>query len=107
MVVAEAMRDLLKARGYAKIESNQERSETAFLVGYRGNLYRFGVDYSVVQHIEPFDAIGSGYAFALGALEALKGVDMKPKARIRAALRIATRYANGVDDNYVIMRVKA
>ena len=104
MVVSEQIRDLLKSHGQAKIESNQENSETAFLIGYHGGLYRMGIDYSIVQHIEPFDSIGSGYAFALGALEAIKDVDMKPKARIKTALRIAARYANGVDENFVIMK---
>ena len=103
-VLSTKIRDLLKGSGQTRTEDSKESTDTEFLVGYHGNLYRIGPDFSVIQRPEVFDAIGSGGPFALGALEALKDVDMKPKARIKAALSIAARFASGVDEHVVILK---
>ena len=89
----EAVRVLLKEKGFTKIESNTEKGGQ-FLVGYRGQLYTIESDFQVGHQVEQFDAIGSGAEFALGAVKALEG--KKPQVRVRRALEIAAHLNMGV-----------
>lgn len=89
----EAVRVLLKEKGFTKIESNTEKGGQ-FLVGYRGQLYTIESDFQVGHQVEAFDAIGSGAEFALGAVKALEGA--KPQVRVRRALEIAAHFNMGV-----------
>ena len=89
----EAVRVLLKEKGFTKIESNTEKGGQ-FLVGYRKHLYTIESDFQVGHLIEEYDAIGSGADFALGALKALQRE--APALRVRRALEIAAHFNMGV-----------
>jgi ATP-dependent protease HslVU (ClpYQ) peptidase subunit len=89
----EAVRVLLKEKGFTKVESNTEKGGQ-FLVGYRKQLYTIESDFQVGHMNEQFDAIGSGADFALGAMKALDKVP--PMIRVRKALEIAANYNMGV-----------
>jgi ATP-dependent protease HslVU (ClpYQ) peptidase subunit len=89
----EATRRLLKEKGFAKIESNNE-SGGQFLVGYKRRLYSIESDFQVGEMSEGYDALGSGASFALGAMRALERVP--PVRRIRRALEIAAHFNMGV-----------
>lgn len=106
-VFVEGIRKLLKEQGISEIENNKESADGAFLVGYRGELYFIGSDFAVTNQIDPYDAIGSGSSYALGALSVLEKSDLSPKKKIRLALQAATRFSNGVDGNYIIISEKA
>ena len=90
---AEAVRECLKARGFAKVENNVEKGGT-FLVGYRGRLYSVDDDFQVNEMIDGYDACGCGYPFALGAMKAL-GQEL-PEERIKHALEIAAHFSGWV-----------
>jgi ATP-dependent protease HslVU (ClpYQ) peptidase subunit len=89
----EATRTLLKEKGFAKIEANNE-SGGQFLVGYKGRLYSIESDFQVGEMSEGYDALGSGASFALGAMAALER--MPPARRIRRSLEIAAHFNMGV-----------
>lgn len=89
----EAVRQLLKERGFSKIESNNE-SGGQFLVGYRGHLFSIDSDYQVGEMADGYDAVGSGSEFALGALQALS--DAPPRRRVKRALEVAAHFNMGV-----------
>lgn len=93
-VFAEAVRQCLKEHGCAKVENNQEQSDSEFLVGYRGKLFSIQANFQVCAFTDAFDAIGVGGEYALGALMALK--NLSPIERIQAALEIAAYFSNGV-----------
>lgn len=94
--VAGHIRTRCKDLGFAKVDSNHEEFGSGnVLIGYRGNIYQMGSDYSIARNINNLAAIGSGYPFALGALAAMK--KRPPKVRIRRALEIAAEFAHGVD----------
>lgn len=105
-VFIESTRDLLKARGFAKVEANAEKGGQ-FLVGYRGHLYSVDSDFQVGEMTDGYDAIGSGSDFALGALHALGKA--RPTNRIRSALEAAAHFNMGVCGPFYIksMRHKA
>jgi ATP-dependent protease HslVU (ClpYQ) peptidase subunit len=95
----EAVRVLLKEKGFTKIESNTEKGGQ-FLVGYRKHLYTIESDFQVGHLVEEFDAIGSGADFALGAMRALDKT--APMLRVRRALEIAAHYNMGVCGPFTI-----
>jgi hypothetical protein len=65
----DAVRDCLKAGGYARRRDETEEGGN-FLVGYRGRLFEVCSDYQVGETASGFNAVGCGAAVALGALEA-------------------------------------
>lgn len=98
-VFAEHVRQLLKERGVAKIESNAE-SGGQFLVGYRGRLYSVQQDFQVNEMADGFDAVGSGAEYALGALAALRG--QPPVQRLKRALAISAHFNMGVSPPFFV-----
>jgi ATP-dependent protease HslVU (ClpYQ) peptidase subunit len=100
-VVAEAVRQVFKTYGYARIENNQEQGGF-FLVGYRGKLYEISSDFSVL-HANEFSAIGSGYTVALGIMKALD--NLSPKKRILQALEITGQFIGTVKPPYKVMKL--
>jgi ATP-dependent protease HslVU (ClpYQ) peptidase subunit len=91
--IVERVRVLLKEKGFAKIEANNE-SGGQFLCGYRGRLYSIDSDFQVGEMADAYDAIGSGAEHALGAMAAL--AKLPPARRIRRALEVAAHFNMGV-----------
>lgn len=89
----DALRALLKERGWAKTDSGREEGG-CFLVGVRGRLFAIYSDYQVEEASDGFNSVGCGSAVARGALFATGA--MKPKPRLLVALRAAERCASGV-----------
>lgn len=92
-VFIDALRDTLKAGGYARTHNGAEEAGE-FLVGYQGRIFRVCSDYQVGENVEPFDAVGCGAELALGALHATR--DKPPDERIGAALEAAEAFSAGV-----------
>ena len=99
----EAVRVLLKEKGFTKIESNTEKGGQ-FLVGYRGRLYTIESDFQVGHQADDYDAIGSGAEYALGAMKALERA--APVLRVRRALEIAAHFNMGVCPPFTIKAMK-
>jgi len=92
-VFAEAVRELLKGHGYARVENNEEEGG-CFLVGYRGELYTMEGDFAVLRSADGFAAIGCGSSYALGALKAM-GLE-HPQEALERALEVAAHFSAGV-----------
>jgi hypothetical protein len=88
----DAVRDCLKAGGYAEKHDDAERGGT-FLVGFRGRLFRVCSDYQVCESADGYDAIGCGHAVAAGSLYSTR--DSGPESRVRTALEAAERHNAG------------
>src|SRR5207253_5816115 len=63
-----ALRKALKLHGYA-IENNDRGGE--FLLAVRQRLFLVQPDFSVLETCDPYDALGDGEDFAMGAMHAL------------------------------------
>lgn len=72
------------------IYKSEESMHSSFLVGYDGQLFEIGCDFSVLHVSEPYLATGSGWAFASGALHSM--ASLPPKERITKALEAAAHY---------------
>jgi len=99
----ESARKLLKEKGFAKVEANNEKGGQ-FLVGYRGHLYSIESDFQVGELADGYDSIGSGSEFALGAMAALQG--RPPTRRIRRALEIAAHFNMGVCPPFIVKSIR-
>ncbi len=95
----DAVRDCLKARGWATKSQDQESGGT-FLVGYKGRLFTIYDDYQVGEPVDGYDAVGCGESFAKGALFA--SPTLKGKKRIEVALQAAERCSAGVRGPFCI-----
>ena len=90
-----AVRDCLKAGGWAEKEKDQEKGGT-FLVAYRGRIFQVQSDYQVGECEEPFDAVGCGQELALGSLYTSAKAKLAPRARVELALQAAAQFSAGV-----------
>ena len=95
----DAVRNCLKAGGYA-LRQNEQESGGDFLVGYRGGLYVVCSDYQVGQAVDNWMAVGCGAAYALGALYATQGEPARE--RVLKALQAAERHSAGVRSPFVV-----
>lgn len=98
-VFIDALRETLKAGGYARTDNGEEHGGT-FLAGYRGRIFRVDSDFQVGENLHPFDAVGCGADLALGALHATSSV--APKERILLALEAAEAFSAGVRRPFIV-----
>jgi hypothetical protein len=95
----DALRDCLKAGGYARREHEVETGGL-FLLGYRGRLFRVDDDYQIGEHEAGFAAVGCGAPYALGALQVTGYVS--PRHRIQETLEAAEACCSGVRGPFVV-----
>lgn len=89
---AYAVRSLFSNYGVmSKSDDGEEKFAGGMLFGYRGNLYRMANNFQIDQFTRPFDAIGSGAPFALGALQMIYNTtDERPFAPRTMLLGVLT-----------------
>ena len=91
----DAIRDCLKAGGWASKTSDQEQGGE-FLVGVCGRLFKICSDYQVAEAADGYDAAGCGDQAARGALFATADIQLKPRRRLEIALAAAEHFSGGV-----------
>ena len=77
-----------------KSAGDGEKSGAYFLIGYHGEIYQLGFDFSVSSPVESYEAIGSGQFHALGSLWA--STKKSPQTAIEDALGAAEFFNAGV-----------
>jgi ATP-dependent protease HslVU (ClpYQ) peptidase subunit len=112
----DAVRDCLKAGGYAKKENDAEAGGT-FLVGVRGRLFNIGNDYQVGEPMDGYAAVGCGDQIAVGAVYGAQSdgqrnfiMNLPPRpaeAIVRIALEAAERFSGGVRGPFVVISTQA
>ncbi|HEX6869586.1 MAG TPA: hypothetical protein VF163_00685 [Micromonosporaceae bacterium] len=98
----DAVRACLKDGGWARREAEREEGGT-FLVGVRGRLFIVHDDYQVGQAADGYAAVGCGDQIALGALYATADTGMRPRKRVKLALRAAQRFSAGVRAPFICL----
>ena len=91
-----ALRECFEQQGYASPDSNEEKrhiaeQESTILVSIHGSIYVIDGDYSWSSDVSGMYALGTGSAYALGALQSLIG---KKKVTIAHAKSIAIKALN-------------
>lgn len=73
------------------------------LVGHKGKLYEIGLDFSLLERVDPFHALGDAREYAFGVLHATNGMD--PEKRIKLALECGAKYCNSVGGEFYFERI--
>lgn len=94
-VFIDAVRDTLKAGGFAARESEREVGGN-FLVGITGRLFEVYSDYQVAETATGYAATGCGFELALGSLHATAQTEAPPRKRLGMALAAAEAFNAGV-----------
>ncbi len=90
VTIANELRTLLVSKAIiGKNEDNEDKFEGGCLVGYKGNLYRLSSNFQIDHFERPFDGIGSGSPFALGAMQVFTTHTYPPDLQVRMALEAA------------------
>jgi hypothetical protein len=100
----DALRKTLSDGGYMSVENKREEGGE-FLVGFSGRLFCVGSDFQVAEHTEGYDAIGCGYAYALGSFFTTSGQDTK-SARVLMALEAAAKFSAYVQGPFNILKLE-
>jgi ATP-dependent protease HslVU (ClpYQ) peptidase subunit len=91
-----AVRDCLKAGGWAEKDKDQERGGN-FLTAYQGRIFEVQSDYQVAESAEDFSAVGCGFDLALGSLYTSKSLGgSAARRRVELALEAAASFSAGV-----------
>lgn len=101
----DAVRELLSAGGFKKIENEVEQGGT-FLVGVCGRLFYVEGNFQVGENWCHYDAIGCGGRIALGAMYATSQW-ADPQERVHQALMAAEEFSAGVRLPFVIKSIRA
>jgi hypothetical protein len=94
------VRQILKDGGWAKKDNEREDAGT-FLVGVNGRLYKVDDDYQVGRSLDGYDACGSGWDVALGALHAT--AELEPVTRVGRALGAAAHHSGSVHPPFTVV----
>jgi hypothetical protein len=99
----DALIECLKTKGFAKVHDN-EVSGGFFLLGFNGKLYRIESDFQIGMGTNPYDAVGCGEPYALGALRTTENrpEGWTPKERVIHALETAEHFSAGVKGPFII-----
>ena len=87
--------------GYIQKYTDGDEKGGSFLVGINGRLFNVQDDFQVSESIINYDAIGCGYAYALGSLFSTKDIGLSEKKRLKIALKTAVKFSTGVEPPFV------
>jgi ATP-dependent protease HslVU (ClpYQ) peptidase subunit len=96
----DAVRQALKDGGWAEKDKDREDGGT-FLVGVNGWLYKVCDDYQVGRSLDGYDAAGSGWELALGALHATP--ELEPVERVTRALSASAHHSASVHPPFTVV----
>ena len=98
------IKEIQKAFNDNDIPLNSDIHSPYFIIGYRGKLFEFQNDMSILTHNDMV-SIGSGYEFAYGALYAMR--NKSPKKAITTAIEAATEFCPSVGGGIDILKLES
>jgi ATP-dependent protease HslVU (ClpYQ) peptidase subunit len=101
--VADALRGAIGEAGRLMKKDDVESTRASMLIGYRGNLYRIGSEFSVLRRAQEYEAVGAGEDYALGALFAGKKNRDGVKKILTTALMAASQHSAVVSPPFVFI----
>ncbi len=98
---AETARQHLYAKGcVATAEGGISMHTSNFLIVFDGKLYEMLIDFQINKVLGNFTSIGSGAAYAMGAMHILEKTKMEPLRKLELALDTASCYHTAVGPPY-------
>jgi ATP-dependent protease HslVU (ClpYQ) peptidase subunit len=100
--VVSCYRKSLKEQGFLRVKEGLEKTNTGYIIAYRGCIYHIAIDFAVDQKNDYF-SIGSGSYYALGSLHATNSGKLSAEDRIILALDAASEFDSYVRPPYEII----
>jgi len=99
--LAEAMREHLYKKGcVATAEGGISMQTSNFLIAYKDKLYEILMDFQLNEVLGSYTAIGSGAAYAMGAMYVLSRSKIDPLNQLELALDAASFFHTSVGPPY-------
>jgi hypothetical protein len=90
---AEELREHLYARGcVATAEGGISMQTSNFLIAFDGRLFEILMDFQLNEVMGNFTAVGSGGAYAMGAMYVLNKAKLNPVTKLELALKAAAEF---------------
>lgn len=102
--VVPSIRKLFKDNGHATVNNNRENITEKIMIAYNAAIYVMHQDYCLMKSIRPFESIGCGDEYALGACHILYKDKGGVEEKIRRAILAADEFSTGVDDKITVRR---
>lgn len=96
-------RSCTKKAGAISKDTNGMDAGGELLVGFRGALFVVQSDFSVLQRLRPYAAIGSGQPWAEASLFTTADMQLDPRVRIRFALLAAQAHSVSVKEPFLFL----
>lgn len=103
------LKDLGHIDKESTILNSKSEDEVRLLAAFDEFIYQVDISaeaFSIEQVTNKYCAIGSGSDFALGALLATEGLNLKPQGRLKRAINAAASFSVSCDDNIDILRLE-
>lgn len=88
--------EIFDKSGFIKRDEEGSVTGDAFLLAYRTKLFQIDNDFQVAESLCGYDAIGSGYEYALGSLSSTENLSISPVQRVYLALKAASKFGVGI-----------
>ncbi len=100
--VVPDLRRLFKDHGHTTTVDGLDRIHENVMLAYNRELYVLHIDFCLIESLRPFEAVGCGRPYALGACYVLQEENMPMDQKIRKAILAADEFSMGVDSNIYI-----
>ena len=88
--------EIFDKSGFIKRDDEGTVTGDTFLLAYRTKLFQIDNDFQVAESLCGYDAIGSGYEYALGSLSSTENLKVPPVQRVYLALKAASKFGVGI-----------
>lgn len=101
-----AFRAACKDAGFSRIKHNQESIEAQVLIAYDCNLFMLTEGFSVEEVAVPYNSIGCGESYAMGAMYVIEKSIIPAKEKVRLSVLAACRWDPFVEEPVVIRKLE-
>ncbi len=103
--IIPALRGAFSEHGFVSQEEGQEAGGS-FLMGHKGRVYSIQSDFALLYRDAPYDAVGCGEDFCIGAMHALTATPKKTGSEVvLAALKAAEANSAGVRGPFFVEKL--
>jgi ATP-dependent protease HslVU (ClpYQ) peptidase subunit len=100
----DALMDCFKQKGFAE-KKDEQWSGGTFLLGFKSSLYCVYNNFQACKVSTPYQSVGCGENYAMGALYGIRNMSMTPEERIQIALEAAEEFSAGVRRPFKIVSI--
>jgi ATP-dependent protease HslVU (ClpYQ) peptidase subunit len=91
--LGDALRKCMRTAGHLTKDKEVDTSDSYVLIGVKNRLFNLQTDFSFLENQVPYDSVGSGYEYALGACAIMEvNTKLTPEQKITRAVEVASMF---------------